>query len=444
VQCQVRDNPKDDVRFENYRLWSSADKKMTLYVHRKPVAQFNYEMEYNSSLNNYRITITDTSYDLDHMSRPDKGIVERKWQYKEADDEAWIEGMPPSTLPADKVYMVKLQVRDMEFEWSDPYIQVLETKIAELPPIAQFVLWPNPLPIYMMANITDNSYDPGGNSITSRVWTLFKKESQENGIQLYTGSTAPVNYNLYGTGDYTLKLKVQNSKGIWSDEYSQDFRVVNDEITPILTIDPMKREWENTNVTVNIQSRDEGSGLKTIYYRWTNSQDKPNSTGWSSSTSSNFNVTQTQNGIWYLHVESYDNRNNKIYLVGGPYKIDKTPPMINASPELGDLSDTDEVLVTAYDEGGSGLKEVWYCWTDSTQTPSSGWSVTLNTAFYTAPSSDGIWHLHMQAFDNAGNSFYKQTGPYDVGSLAISKVMIEGYWNHWRGQVDIFGKRMTE
>jgi hypothetical protein len=144
-----------------------------------------------------------------------------------------------------------------------------------------------------------------------------------------------------------------------------------------------------------------------------------------------------------LHVESYDNRNNKIYLVGGPYKIDKTPPVVNASPELGDLSDTDEVLVIAYDEGGSGIKEVWYSWTDANQMPSSGWAITSNTTFYTAPSHDGVWYLHMQAFDNAGNSFYKYTGPYTVESLAISDVTIEGYWNHWRGQVNIFGKRMT-
>jgi hypothetical protein len=443
VVYQAKDNPKDDMNFDNYRLWSRHDKKLTLFVHRKPIAQFNYKMEYNSSLNNYSVEISDTSYDLDHMSRSDRGIVERIWQYKEADDEGWTEGMPPSVLPADKVYMVKLQVRDMEFEWSDPCIRIMYTKETELPPVAQFVLWPDPLPIYMLANINDNSYDPAGYPIIQRTWTLLKEQTQESYSELYSGSTAPLNYSLYGTGDYTLKLQVRNSKGLWSEEYSQSFRVVDDEFPPTLTIDPVERDWENTNVRVYIKSSDEGSGLKHINYRWTNSKESPENISWNLSTGNNIIVTQSQNGIWYLHVESYDKRNNKIYLVGGPYKVDKTPPVVNVSPESGELSDSDEVYVTAYDEGGSGIKEVRYCWSDSGVMPLYGWEVTSSTTFYTAPFNDGNWYLHIQAFDNAGNNYYKCAGPYNIGSLDITDVTIEGYWNHWRGQINIFGKRMS-
>lgn len=41
VQFQARDNPKDDNRFDNYRLWSYMPlNKLVLYVHRKPIASF--------------------------------------------------------------------------------------------------------------------------------------------------------------------------------------------------------------------------------------------------------------------------------------------------------------------------------------------------------------------------------------------------------------------
>jgi hypothetical protein len=33
--------------------------------------------------------------------------------------------------------------------------------------------------------------------------------------------------------------------------------------------------------------------------------------------------------------------------------------------------------------------------------------------------------------------------PFKLVNLGISNVSISGYWNHWRGQTDIFGKRMT-
>jgi hypothetical protein len=62
VQFQARDNPKADNRFDNYRLWSYMPlNKLVLYVHRKPIAQFN------ASLSPNKTTITNTyqQYDID-------------------------------------------------------------------------------------------------------------------------------------------------------------------------------------------------------------------------------------------------------------------------------------------------------------------------------------------------------------------------------------------
>ena len=32
---------------------------------------------------------------------------------------------------------------------------------------------------------------------------------------------------------------------------------------------------------------------------------------------------------------------------------------------------------------------------------------------------------------------------FDVSKPEATAVFIEGYWNHWRGQADLFGRQMT-
>jgi hypothetical protein len=412
VLCQARDNPKNDSAFDNYRLWSGDNSTCVLYVHRRPIAQFGVKAVYNSSTGQYNITVNESSYDLDHTSRADKGIVERKWRYKEASAAAWTNGPLPSSLPSNKTYIASLEVRDMEFEWSEPCVVTFSTTSGNLPPVAMFTITPNPLPIYMNATITDTSYDPNNDAITARTWTLFKGASQ-----VYTGSTAPTNYNPYGTGSYTLKLKVRDSNGAWSDEYAQDFEVIADILPPNLTITPMSRDWANTNVSVTITASDSGSGFKRVDYRWTNSIAKPTS-GWTSSTSSNFATTQSGEGVWYLHAIAYDNSDNQMYKMGGPYKIDKTAPTITLDPET--VTDTTEnitVRVTASD-ALSGIDHVNYAWTKSTSKPTSGWETSTQAEFNTTLSSKGeTWYLHVEAFDKAGNSYYKRSGEYKITEI---------------------------
>jgi hypothetical protein len=45
----------------------------------------------------------------------------------------------------------------------------------------------------------------------------------------------------------------------------------------------------------------------------------------------------------------------------------------------------------------------------------------------------------MEAFDKVGNSYYRYRGPYSIVGLRITGVTIEGYWNHWRGQIETWG-----
>ena len=79
VVFRAKDNPKDDDRFDNYRLWSYMPlNKLEIYVHRKPIAQ--YIASITGSGATRQLTLTSTSYDLDHMSEPNRGIVGRRME----------------------------------------------------------------------------------------------------------------------------------------------------------------------------------------------------------------------------------------------------------------------------------------------------------------------------------------------------------------------------
>lgn len=118
------------------------------------------------------------------------------------------------------------------------------------------------------------------------------------------------------------------------------------------------------------------------------------------------------------------------------------PPLVDAGPTSYDGSGPVNVTITANDQGENDFLHTKYAWTQSTAKPAS-WTTSTSKVIHTSRTTDGIWYLHMEAFDTAGNSTYVYRGPYRIVTLAITGVSISGYWNHWRGQVDLFGKQLT-
>ncbi|MTI48911.1 MAG: hypothetical protein FH761_13785 [Firmicutes bacterium] len=128
LKPKVRDNPKGDDRFGNYRKWSEDDMNYRIIVHRKPIADFTIEL-YEEGL-----YYEDLSYDLDHESEANRGIVEREWKWKKNDGN-WNMGLlDDSDVEDDSVYMISLKVKDEEGAWSDPAFKKIETPKA-LPPM---------------------------------------------------------------------------------------------------------------------------------------------------------------------------------------------------------------------------------------------------------------------------------------------------------------------
>lgn len=240
VDYQARDNPKDDDRFDNYRLWSYKPlSTMYIYVHRRPIAQFAVTMTPSGS--NYIISITDQSYDLDHMSLPNKGIQAWEWKWKEVNETTWHDGKMSGTFPVGKTYLVYLRVQDLEGTWSDPKVQTITTQNINLPPVAQFTV--NPI-VQVVNNktitITDQSYDPNGDPIAERQWRVQKPD----GTWINYGSTVPNNIPSLGIGTYTIELKVRDNPRVgtplWSEPYTQAVTIIPENNKPVarFTISP--------------------------------------------------------------------------------------------------------------------------------------------------------------------------------------------------------------
>jgi hypothetical protein len=153
----------------------------------------------------------------------------------------------------------------------------------------------------------------------------------EPSIQL---SNTDTSYTVDGLSEYTnyrYKVRVFDKAGNFSeDTYAE---MITDDITePIVGYSLNSRDWLNTNVDEVINVDDQaGSGVAEAWYKWTNSAVQPTD-GWIvMGTTTNFATSQSQEGEWYLHIKATDNYNNTAYDYSGPYKIDKTAPVINST-----------------------------------------------------------------------------------------------------------------
>lgn len=238
VTYHVKDNPVgSEENFANYRYWSTMPNgKLELFVHRKPVAV--PQVTYTKSGDYLYLTYKDSSYDLDHENRVDKGLVIKKWEYMKFGDTSWTTGKLAKIYKADE-YFIKLTVRDMDGEnnlgeWSDEVVLLITDN--PQPPIAQFERTPSVLPVDQKLNITDTSYDPNGDPIVQWEWKLYKEDTL---IGTYSNTSNLKDYSSRGTGNYTLTLKVQDDTGLWSNICSKEFEVIPVNKAPIIDFKPL-------------------------------------------------------------------------------------------------------------------------------------------------------------------------------------------------------------
>ncbi|MFD2875667.1 hypothetical protein ACFTAO_06235 [Paenibacillus rhizoplanae] len=261
---QARDNPKGDDRFDNYRMWSRDNlSSMTFMVHRKPVALFS------AKLIGGTLHLTDSSYDLDHMSSPTKGLVTWQWQWRKAGDEVWTEGQPPAQLPSGVAHEIRLRVRDIDGPngfgvWSD-WMQQSVGSAANLPPVALFTVSPTNVSYRKATIIIDKSFDPDNDPLDVYSWTVIKDGWQQ--VWSHSGgATVPPNIAAFGVGSYQLNLQVRDNRGLWSNVYSQTVQVINH--PPAASFTMPNEVYRDTVISLNNLTPDPDEDGDNLQYGW--------------------------------------------------------------------------------------------------------------------------------------------------------------------------------
>jgi hypothetical protein len=270
VTFKAKDNPPpNEAAFDTYDKWSSTD-NMMIYVHRKPIASFILGAAISGP--NYNLTIIDNSYDLDHESLLNKGIVQKQWWWKTTDTSVWTDGNIPSTVPNNKDYIVKLRVKDMEGVWSDEVSRFINGAVEAL----DFEATLNPsYPNTVLAGTNiDVHVDVATTATISSV--VAQLEGETNKTMTYSGLGANAAQKLYDTS-----YNVRNTK-VAKDYYNMYITVtlvsgrtltksypvhVITNRPPLASFDwSPKPVWEGDTITLANQSTDPDGDALT--YSW--------------------------------------------------------------------------------------------------------------------------------------------------------------------------------
>jgi hypothetical protein len=164
--------------------------------------------------------------------------------------------------------------------------------------------------------------------------------------------------------------------------------IVNIDVTkPTVSTDNQNYNWTNQDIKINMNYSDSLSGIQIKDFAITNTTDNPQS-GWQDYTGT---ITINSDGIYYLHYHAVDRVKNEIYGYFGPYKLDKTPPIIINEGYTTDKYGNATVKIKATDNL-SGINKIIL--PDGTS--------TTNTEFVYPILQTGTYTF--TAIDNAGNA----------------------------------------
>ncbi|MBF4695873.1 hypothetical protein, partial [Fusibacter ferrireducens] len=110
IEYRATDKPSTNYRFAQYNR-TSDPATLKVYVHRRPIADF--DINYNYQTSSIGINMKNQSYDPDHQGEWGNGIVKSTWAYRKKGDINWTSGTP-STLNYKDAIEIALTVTDLE------------------------------------------------------------------------------------------------------------------------------------------------------------------------------------------------------------------------------------------------------------------------------------------------------------------------------------------
>lgn len=228
-------------------------------------------------------------------------------------------------------------------------------------------------------------------------------------------------------GSHILKLQVHDGTE-WSLE---DTITINlDTANPSIIITDPSGIWENSDIVVNVQTNDPGSGIATREYAITNDTNPPAS--WTALASDNENLTINTDGEYYVHVQASDTVGNSLSTYKGPFQLDKTAPSLSITNESGVWESSDiTVNIQHSDGGGSGIAIAQYKITNDTSKPSSGWATLASGNENIVLNTTGEFYIHVQIIDGANNETYSYEGPFQLDKTNPTDPTINASTTAW-------------
>lgn len=349
--------------------------RLDVYVHRKPIADFTLEWDYDTASESYKTTWVDNSYDLDHQHTDDqKGIRDRKIMYrKTSGDNVWIYAIPDGLTAG--TYELRYTVKDIEGVWSDPLPKSFT--LSSEPPIR----------VYGKLKTENNDFDinalPASESLIAfdletnyhRTHTLRVKLINAENQTLYQGalnsSTTLPNNNINGNQHLWFDETIPTSATLKDGAYK--IRIEATSVAVPVVIGHLDLPFIiNTPITVKGELSAMTIGEQATLNATTNKY--------------------VSSVVATLH--------------------DGTPMQTQVTlSKVGTLD-------------GAGQQR---------------WQAT-----YLVPESvgEGDYEAVFIGTTPSGKSEADRV-PYRVDAVSVKSVAIEGYWNHWRGQLNLFGVRMT-
>lgn len=380
IYRRVKDKPSIDPNFANFSYYSGST-ALEVYVVRKPIALAALDWDYDTATSTYKTSWVDQSYDPDHQyNRPDKGIVDRNIMWRKSGGQ-WNYGIPNNLTSG--TYELNYYVLDPEGYWSDPFVM-------------NFNLDPAPTMQFASELRSLNS--------------SFGLDSLVQGHDL-TGKTIPASeyleaFNLWTRYPYNVRLDM----AIYSDAAST---------TPLT---PVKSVYYSA--ATGIKAGNDIYWNNVIYQIPATLPDR----------AYNFRITA---------VGDYGRTATKSFTLNVTTPVDLVPSLpaeltggtsVQADAQTSMYVNTVEVNLfhgTAY-ERTYRLSKVF-------NAKSSIWTGSLSIP---GGIPDGYYTARFTAFTPNGRSQTRDES-FKLVNLSITNVSINGYWNHWRGQVDILGERLT-
>ncbi|AAK76905.1 uncharacterized protein YjdB [Clostridium acetobutylicum] len=275
-----------------YKFKDNAIVNETVNVNRKPTPIFTAYTAQDAVSGKYDVVIKDEdkSYDIDHENSDGdrKGIVNSKFQWKEVTqgvNDTWHDGKLPSGQDSNKDFIVKLEVQDLEGQWSNPLVKYITTRNSNVAPHAQFTESAEEMPVDQLNNdasvgmdaiFTDESYDANGDSIREH-WIV----TDNNGNTIYDSTSMPKASVFVGKplGTYNVTLTCDDGPTpkvgamLTSDSYTLQLKLVPINHKPVA-----KFEVDNTSkVPADIKITEDSTdpdGDKITEKDWTVTDDK--------------------------------------------------------------------------------------------------------------------------------------------------------------------------